>query len=189
MIPLLPLDNLEDFVQSLGIPVGGILVGLALGVALFATADWLRHRPAKSVVGTVPIRIVPDPSEAAATPPGTSAVPSAPVTVSSAEGSRTVFLRGAGLSPNAPLPRARRFIAILVGSFVALSTIELALFSRLFLPYDHLVGYAGTALFWPTPWPGVYAVNSASQLVPDYIFPMYLAAMAAFVIASGLLYR
>jgi cellulose synthase/poly-beta-1,6-N-acetylglucosamine synthase-like glycosyltransferase len=58
-----------------------------------------------------------------------------------------------------------------------------------FLPYDHLVGYAGTALFWPAPWPGVYAVNSASQLVPDYIFPMYLAGMAAFALASGLVYR
>ncbi|MCI4322325.1 MAG: glycosyltransferase, partial [Thermoplasmata archaeon] len=189
MIPLLPFDSIEDFVQSLGIPVGGILVGLALGVGLFATAEWLRHRPAKSVVGTVPIRLVADPSESAAPTPGTAAPLAAPVTVSSAEGSRTVFLRGAGLSPNAPLPRARRFLAILAASFVALSTIELALFARLFLPYDHLVGYAGTALFWPTPWPGVYAVNSASQLVPDYIFPMYLAAMAAFAIASGLLYR
>jgi cellulose synthase/poly-beta-1,6-N-acetylglucosamine synthase-like glycosyltransferase len=72
---------------------------------------------------------------------------------------------------------------------VAISAFELAFFSRLFLPYDHLVAYAGTALFWPSPWPGVYAVNSASQLVPDYIFPMYLAGMAAFGIASGLVYR
>ena len=47
----------------------------------------------------------------------------------------------------------------------------------------------GAVLFWPNPWPGVYAVTSVSQLVPDYIFPMYLAGMAAFALASGLVSR
>ncbi|MCI4317722.1 MAG: hypothetical protein L3J96_04225, partial [Thermoplasmata archaeon] len=186
------LGAFQDLLRSLGIPLGGILFGLALGGGLFAAAEWLRRRPARPNAGTVRIRVVPDPATvgpADTGPPAADPRPIAPVTVTDAEGSRTVYLRGAGASPNAPLPRARRFMAVLAVSFVALSTIQLAFFSRLFLPYDHLVAAAGGALFWPNPWPGVYAVTSASQLVPDYIFPMYLAAMAAFAIAGGLVYR
>ena len=80
-------------------------------------------------------------------------------------------------------------MAVLAGTFIALAALELYFFPELFLPYDHLVGYAGTVLFWPSPWPGVYAVNSVSKLVPDYIFPMYLAALTAFAIAGGIVYR
>jgi len=186
------LDGLEAFLRTLGVPLGGVIVGVALGAGLYAAAEWLRRRPMRSVVGTVPIKVVPAP----AAPEVGSPLPTptdprriAPVSVTSSEGTRTVFLRGAGASPNAPLPRARGFLAVLAASFVVLSGLELAFFSDLFLPYDHLVGDAGAVLFWPAPWPGVYAVASVSQLVPDYIFPMYLAAMAAFAIAGGLVYR
>jgi cellulose synthase/poly-beta-1,6-N-acetylglucosamine synthase-like glycosyltransferase len=186
------LDSLESALRAVGIPLGGVGTGIALGALLFATVDWLHRRPSRPVAGTVRIQVEPEP---AAPEPGTApapakaARPAVPVTLSSAEGTRTLLMRGAGLSPNAPLPRARRFVLVLAGVFGLLSALELAFFSRLFLPYDHLVAYAGTFLFWPTPWPGVYAVNSVSQLVPDYIFPMYLAAMAALAIASGLAYR
>ena len=186
------LDDLEGLLRSLGVPVGGMIVGLALGAALFAAVDWLAHRPGRSVVGTVRIEVVPEAPAPSQGPEGASSNDPRAVAaaeVSTAEGTRTVYLRGAGASPNAPLPRARRFLAVLAATFVALSAFELALFPQLFLPYDHLVGYAGTILFWPTTWPGVYAVASVSQLVPDYIFPMYLAAMAAFAIAGGLVYR
>jgi cellulose synthase/poly-beta-1,6-N-acetylglucosamine synthase-like glycosyltransferase len=186
------LDAFGSFLRSAGVPLGGVLIGFALGAALFVATEWLRHRPSRSIVGTVRIQRVrehpvpTDPSSASAPKDAATVVP---VQVSTATRTLTIFLRGAGASPNAPLPRARRFIAVLATSFVALSVLELAFFSDLFLPYDHLVGYAGSVLFWPAPWPGVYAVTSVSQLVPDYIFPMYLAAMASFAIAGGLLYR
>ncbi|MCI4334541.1 MAG: glycosyltransferase [Thermoplasmata archaeon] len=186
------LDPIESLLRSSGIPLGGVLVGIALGAGLFVTVDWLHRRPSRPIIGTIRIQVVPEPAAPGTESPGPARKDPrtiAPVTVSSAEGTRTVFLRGAGVSPNAPLPRARRFVAVLGLSFVLLSALQLAFFSKLFLPYDHLVGYAGTALFWPSPWPGVYAVNSVSQLVPDYIFPMYLAAMAALAIAGGLVYR
>jgi cellulose synthase/poly-beta-1,6-N-acetylglucosamine synthase-like glycosyltransferase len=186
------LDAVETLLRSAGVPLGGVLLGVVLGVALFAALDWLRRRPSTSLVGTVRIRRVPDPAAAPVVAPGGPTLDVqaiAPVTVFSAEGTRTIYLRGAGASPNAPLPRAGRFLAMLVASFVGLSAFELAFFSTLFLPYDHLVGYAGALLFWPSHWPGVYAVTSSSLLVPDYIFPMYLAAMAAFAIAGGLVYR
>ena len=185
-------DGLEALLRSLGVPLGGVLLGFALGAGVFALADWLRRRPSRSVVGTVRIEVVPEPGAPSPTPPPGARPdprPVARVTVTGAEGSRTVLLRGAGASPNAPLPRARRFLGVLAASFVAISVFELAFFSQLFLPYDHLVGYAGIVIFWPMPWPGVYAVTSVTQLVPDYIFPMYLAAMAAFAIAGGLVYR
>ncbi|MCI4363163.1 MAG: glycosyltransferase [Thermoplasmata archaeon] len=185
-------DPLVSLLRTLGIPLGGVLVGLAVGVGLFATVDWLHRRPSNSVAGTSRLQVVhdvPGPGSTLPDPTSGDSRTVESVTVSSAEGSRTVLLRGAWSAPNAPLPRARRFVAVLGFSFVVLSAFELAFFSKLFLPYDHLVGYAGTALFWPGPWPGVYAVNSVSQLVPDYIFPMYLAAMAALAIAGGLVYR
>lgn len=181
-------DAILDLLRDLGVPLGGILIGLALGGAVVAVVEWVERRPARGVAGTVPISIVAErgpPSDGARSP--TARV--APVTVTTPEGSRTVLLRGAGASPNAPLPRARRFVAVLAGVFSLLSALELAFFSVIFLPYDHLVGYAGTAVFWPMPWPGVYAVASVTQLVPDYIFPMYLAAMAAVAIAGGLVVR
>lgn len=172
-------------------PLGGVLVGVALGVAVFVAVEWLRRRPVTSHFGTVRVSVVRAPS---ATPPapGTGAPDPtrvAAVPVTTAQGTRTVFLQGAGASPNAPLPRALRFIGDLLISFVIISAVLLAFFQQVFLPYDRLVGFAGAALFWPTPWPGVYAVSATNALVPDYVFPMYLAAMAAFAIAGGVIYR
>jgi cellulose synthase/poly-beta-1,6-N-acetylglucosamine synthase-like glycosyltransferase len=186
------LDPFVAFLRSLGVPVGGVLIGLALGGGLFAAFEWLRHRPARSVVGTVRVTRVPDlPVPDAGTLDGPTHDPSriASVPVTSAQGTRTVYLRGAGAFPNSPLPRARGFLVVLIASFVALSTVQLLFFSPIYHPYDRLVAYAGAAIFWPTTWPGVYAVTAAAQLVPDYIFPMYLSAMAAFALASGLVYR
>ncbi len=140
------LDGLDAFLRSLGIPLGGMLIGFALGGGLFATAEWLRHRPSSSIVGTVRVQVARDPAAAGATPPGpppTDARRVVPVKVSTATRSLTVFLRGAGASPNAPLPRARVFMAVLAAVFVAVSALELAFFSALFLPYDHLVGVRG----------------------------------------------
>lgn len=179
-------DGLVALLRSLNLPLGGVLVGFALGGTIYAMAEWLRHRPSRSVGGTVRIELVP---EVAATAAPADPRKPVPVPVHSPGSTRTVLMRGAGGAPNAPLPRARRFLAVLVGSFVGLSALQLALFSWLFLPYDHLVGYAGTLLFWPMPWPGVYAVTSVSQLVPDYIFPMYLAGLASVALAGGLIYR
>ncbi|MCI4320167.1 MAG: glycosyltransferase [Thermoplasmata archaeon] len=184
------LSGFVDLLRSLGIPLGGVLIGVTLGGGLFATVEWLRHRPARPVAGTVRIQVVRDaPSETPAGPRPVDRRPVRSVTVATAEGTRTVLLRGAGVAPNAPLPRALEFLFVLAVSFTVLSALELAFFSALFLPYGQLVAYAGAAIFWPNTWPGVYAVNSLSKLVPDYIFPMYLAAMAAFAIAGGLIYR
>jgi len=65
----------------------------------------------------------------------------------------------------------------------------LRFYPLLFARYDHIVAVAGSILYWPTAWPGAYAVSASALYVPDYIFPMYLAGMAAFAVASGLVYR
>jgi cellulose synthase/poly-beta-1,6-N-acetylglucosamine synthase-like glycosyltransferase len=185
-------NELEGLLRGVGLPLGGVLIGLALGATLFGAVEWLRRRPARSVVGTVRVTRVSDPAAPGAGTrdgPVTDSRRIVGVPVGSREGDRTVFLRGAGAFPNAPLPRALRFLGVLVTSFIVISAVQLRFFSTIYHPYDRLVAYAGGAIFWPTPWPGVYAVTSAAQLVPDYIFPMYLAAMAAFALASGLVYR
>ena len=179
-------DDLVGLVQSLGLPLGGMIVGVLLGACAFLALDWLARRPATTATTEGSIQLVEGPPAAGAPDPSR---PAPAVTVHGKDGKRTVFLQGAGGSPNAPLPRARGFLATLVVTFTAVSALQLAFFARFYLPYDQLVGYAGTLLFWPTPCPGVYAVNSSTLLVPDFIFPMYLAAMAAIALAGGLVYR
>ena len=184
-----PLLGLVDALRSLGIPIGGVLLGFLLGGTLLAAAEWLARRPANPRAGTIRIAVVkePPPASPSAAPPSGPPVASVPLT--DRDGTRTILLRGAGASPNAPLPRATRFLVALGVTFVVTSALELLFFAQLFTPYDHLVAYAGGAIFWPAPWPGVYAVTSVTQLVPDYIFPMYLAGMLAVAVAGGLVWR
>jgi cellulose synthase/poly-beta-1,6-N-acetylglucosamine synthase-like glycosyltransferase len=96
-------------------------------------------------------------------------------------------MQGAGEHPSLPLPRARGFVFVLLGVFVSVAFLLLYFYGQIFNHYDHLVAVAGTFLYWPLRWPGIYTVGANALDVPDYIFPMYLAAMIAFVVASGLI--
>ena len=97
-------------------------------------------------------------------------------------------MEGAGEAPSLPLPRARAFVIALVAMFAAVAFLLLYYYGQIFNHYDHLVALAGVFLYWPLRWPGIYTVGAFALDVPDYIFPMYLAAMIAFVAASGLLF-
>ena len=179
--------SLLGILGALGVPLGGILVGVTIGAGVYLALDWLARRatPGAFVSGTIElVRPTAD-----SVPPAEDHRPVAEVPVTESSGTRTVQLRGAGAHPSAPRPRARGFLAVLVGAFAALSAVQLAFFQQLYLPYDHLVGFVGALLFWPTPWPGVYTVLSSSRLVPDYIFPMYLSGIAALVLASAASHR
>jgi poly-beta-1,6-N-acetyl-D-glucosamine synthase len=101
-------------------------------------------------------------------------------------GVQVVRMEGAGSHPSVPLPRALDFVAILLLLFGLAAVVALAFYAALFGPYDHLVAIAGTILYWPLNWPGVFAVSNTSLLVPDYIFPMYIAGMFALLLATGL---
>jgi cellulose synthase/poly-beta-1,6-N-acetylglucosamine synthase-like glycosyltransferase len=171
--------------RALGIPLGAIGIGIGFGAAIYLALNFLRHRPSTDAAGTVPIRVVPD---SFVTSPGESLGPNPyPVRITGPGGERTVYMLGAGERRVPPLPRARGFVIGLVVGFVAVAAVLLYFYSFLFARYDHLVAYVGAILYWPIPWPGVYTVSSATLVVPDYIFPMYLAAMTAFAGASGLL--
>lgn len=176
------VGTLVGLLRSLGIPLGAVGVGFGLGVAVFVTLNFLRHRPSTDGAGTVPIRIARGPNSTG--PAG--APPPHPVRVSGRSGELTVYMTGAGEHPALPLPRARRFVVELVAGFLVTAGLLLYFYSFLFARYDELVGIAGAVIYWPLPWPGVYAVSVTELLVPDYILPMYLAAMAAFALASGL---
>ena len=180
-------DAAIALLRSLDLPLGGMLIGVALGAMLYALLDRLSRRPRMAGAARRGIEVVAPPAPGSAPEPEDPAVRT--VTVTDAAGERTVQLRGAGLNPNAPLPRARGFIALLVGIFAGLTVVQLAFFSVIYRPYDQLVAYAGTAIFWPLPWPGVYAVSATQSLVPDFVFPMYLAAMGGLAVAGGLVYR
>ena len=98
-------------------------------------------------------------------------------------------MSGVGEFPSVPGRRALRFVVVLAGLFALLSVPLLLYYPELFGAYDHLVALVGEFLYWPLAWPGVYAVNLQALVVPDYIFPMYLAFMSAFAVASGLAFN
>ena len=186
------LRSIETWLRSAGIPLGGILVGVLFGMLGYLGVDRLRRRPFTYGAGTVPVRIVGMvPAGGSAPAPSATDGPYAakPVRVYSRTGERTLLVTGAGEHPSLPMRRARRFVLALTVSFVATALVLLLYYSILFARYDRLVAVVGAILYWPTPWPGVYAVSVSKLVVPDYIFPMYLAGMAAFAIASGLVYR
>ncbi|MCI4331246.1 MAG: glycosyltransferase family 2 protein [Thermoplasmata archaeon] len=170
-----------------GLPLGGLLVGVALGALVFLTIELLRGKPRHFRAGNVPVRVAHPPPWMEDEPEGPPQEGrAAPIRVFFAGGERVLWMVGAGTHPSLPLPRARRFVVVLAGVFLAMSVLLLATYPIVFGYYDDLVGAVGTLLYWPLPWPGVYAVGTSVAVVPDYVFPMYLSGMVAFSVASGL---
>ena len=186
------VTTLHGWLASLGLPVGGIVLGFVVGILVYEAVQWLRHRPSTTGAGTVPIRLAgwADDTESVDHPVGPAAGlrDAVPVQVYGSRGQRTVMMEGPGKHPSMPLPRARRFLVVFVVTFAAAAVVLLLLYSFLFSRYDHLVAVVGEFLYWPLPWPGVYAASASALTVPDYIFPMYLAGMLAFATGTGLIY-
>lgn len=178
-----------DFLRALGIPLGGVLVGVTLGILVYVAGRFLAKRPETDRSGTLPASVVPSGTgrRPENLPPGLPLPQPRTVRVHSAEGDRDLTMIGVGDYPSITPPRARRFIAVLVASFAAFAFLLVYFFRPIFGRYDHLVALVGSFLYWPTRWPGVYAVSVQTLVVPDYIFPMYLAGMGAFLVASGLI--
>lgn len=173
---------LAGSLRHLGIPLGAAAVGLALAAILYWAIDSLAHVRALPESRTPRIRLVADPVAGAPVPPTTSR----PVRVYGAAGERTVWMRGVGERPSVPGRGALRFASVLALTFALLSVPLIVFYPVIFAQYDRIVALVGSLLYWPLPWPGVYAVSASTLLVPDFIFPMYLALMASFALASGL---
>jgi cellulose synthase/poly-beta-1,6-N-acetylglucosamine synthase-like glycosyltransferase len=188
---VLHLVVLVNYAREFGIPLGGILVGIFFGVLIYATVASLRRRPSTEGAGVVRITVyTTPPPEPGPAPAGTTPPPAPPkVAIYGKDAVRTVWMKGAGEHPTVPIPRARWFVLTLLISFIVFAVLILKYYSFLFGHYDHVVGIVGQIIYWPIVWPGVYAVSVSRLIVPDYIFPMYLAGMAAFAIASGLVFR
>ncbi|MCI4365807.1 MAG: glycosyltransferase [Thermoplasmata archaeon] len=181
---------MSDFGREFGIPIGAVLVGVALGAILFVGVARLASRPAVEGAGTNRITAEWQWNEDTQPPgpPGTGA-PAPVVRVFGKAGVTLVRMNGAGEHPSLALPRARGFVFVLLGTFAAISFVLLLYYVRIFAHYDHIVALAGTFLYWPLRWPGIYTVGASALDVPDYIFPMYLAGMLAFLVASGLVFN
>ncbi len=182
------LEWFLSLLRAIGFPLGALLVGLGLGLLVYVTVVSLERAPSTPEAGTVRIALVPggegwsedrddvsDPTRRITT-----------VEVHSATGTTRVRMSGAGVSPSVPGRRALRFVFELIGLFALFAVPLLVLYPIIFQYYDHVVALVGVVLYFPLKWPGVYAVGVGTLVVPDYIFPMYLAFMAAFACASGL---
>jgi cellulose synthase/poly-beta-1,6-N-acetylglucosamine synthase-like glycosyltransferase len=181
------LDPLAAFGRQYNIPLGAVFAGLIFGAVVFAAVVWLAERPTTEGAGTVRMsaRWPWEEAPSAGAPPPTGAI----VRIYRKDGVVDVPMEGAGEHPSQPLPRARRFVLVLLGVFVGVAFLLLYYYGQIFNHYDHLVALAGVFLYWPLRWPGIYTVGANALDVPDYIFPMYLAAMTGFVVASGLLFN
>jgi cellulose synthase/poly-beta-1,6-N-acetylglucosamine synthase-like glycosyltransferase len=183
------LDPLARFGRTYNLPLGAVFAGLVFGILVFLGVTWFAERPTTDGPGTVRMAARwPWEETPAAEPAGPATGPEAVVKVYRKEGVIEIPMSGAGEAPSLPLPRARGFVLVLVGAFAAMALLLLYYYGQIFNHYDHLVALAGTFLYWPLRWPGIYTVGANALDVPDYIFPMYLAAMIAFVAASGLLF-
>ena len=181
------LDPLRHFGREYNLPLGAVTVGLFLGVITFVGVVSLWSRPTTEGAGTNPMTAYLPWEEVPEPPAGE---PPAPIVrVYGKSGVTEIRMEGAGEHASLPLPRARAFVFTLVGVFAAISFLLLYFYREIFNHYDHLVALAGTFLYWPVRWPGIYTVGANALTVPDYIFPMYLAGMVAFAAASGLLFN
>src|SRR5271170_2827715 len=162
--------TVDSAILQLGIPLGAIPVGLALGYTLYRAVRFLRTR------GLAPEH------------PGSKVPESRPVTVE-------VWVAGEHTTQSVPLPvrsgstavpRDNRFSLVLLLVFVGLASALLVFYHGFFGPYDRLVGWVGQAIYWPQPWPGVYTPTIGQPLVYDYIFPMYLALAVTWLGVNGL---
>ncbi len=178
-------QQVGPFLARAGLPIGAMVVGVAAAALGYLAFAWLSRQAALARPPPFPFRRVPSPT---ATDVGrTDAAVVEPVRMSTREGTEVVWIAGPGPQPPHPVPRARGYMLALLLAFVGTAIALLATYGRLFGAYDFAVGWVGTFLYWPLPWPGVYAVSRVVLVVPDFIFPMYLAAFAGFAIASGLL--
>jgi cellulose synthase/poly-beta-1,6-N-acetylglucosamine synthase-like glycosyltransferase len=176
--------------REFGISFGAVFTGIVLGVLAFVGVNWLAQRPTTEGAGTIRITAeLPGTAPAPRDPREKGSVAAPLVKVYGRAGVATVRLRGAGAHPSLPLPRARDFLAALVGLFAVFAFLLLYFYRALFGHYDHVVALVGTLLYWPLRWPGIYTVGGSARALPDYIFPMYLSAMVAFALASGLVFN
>ncbi len=185
------IHRLGVWLRPLDLPIGAMLVGVGLGVILYLTAVWLENRPrtegARTVQMSLDVSSVASPRPSDPSAPAPSAPDPAPVVrVYTKSRTHVVRMVGAGSHPSLPLPRALGFVVKLAIAFGLGALVVLVFYAALFGPYDYLVALTGTFLYWPLSWPGVFAVGNSSLIVPDYIFPMYVAGMIALFLASGL---
>ncbi len=177
-----------DPLRTVPLPLGAILVGVALGLLVRGWVVALRRRPVAGPAAANRVTADSDTDTPRPPPAGTDGdgMPGHRLHVFRDGEETLVSLQGTRTRPIEERRRGLRFVVGLISAFAVLSAPLLLFYPTVFAPYDRVVALVGAFLYWPLPWPGIYAVNVATLVVPDYIFPMYLAFMAAFALASGL---
>lgn len=89
-----------------------------------------------------------------------------------------------GQASGVPVRRSA-FDRNLVLAFVLLVITAMFIRHPFFFAMDELAKGLGTLLYWPHPWPE-FISPTPSLVIPDYIFLMYVALTASFLLASGL---
>jgi cellulose synthase/poly-beta-1,6-N-acetylglucosamine synthase-like glycosyltransferase len=161
----------HDLFQRFGFPLGALPVGVALGYIVYRMVRRVRHQGLVRSREWAREEFVP-----------TTSIEAHLYWVN---GDRTVRVPSLEHNPSTAPPRSLRFVIALLLIFAAVASTFLLLYARIFDPYDHVVGFVGTLLYWPQPWPGVYGTGQ-TPLVYDYIFPMYLALIISWPVAATL---
>ena len=168
---LATLPSVNTLVQW-GLPVGWIVLAFGLGVVMVFTLERLEGRKRVDRAGTHPVSLTPGQGR--------------PVPLWGKFGKAEVDLSGLVPTPASAVPTSRRFLLVLSATFLGLSAVFLLLFTTVIDVYDQMVGVLATFLYWPLSSPLVEPHGRLAPIAPDYIFPMYLSAMVAYSVATGL---
>jgi len=164
----IPVPAPLDFLKALGLPLGAIPIGLAIGYFLYRAVTFLRDR------GRLSEREFASPSD--------QPREEVPAEVTTSTATRTVrFLRPTHPPSQAP-PKTNRFTFSLLGVFTVVAAAFLVFYGMLFTHYNVLVAWVGRAIFWPTPWVASHDYSLGGPGVFDYIFPMYLALIVSWIV-------
>ena len=137
----------EPFV-ALGIPLGAVPIGLALGYFLYRAIRFLRDRG----------RVAPARPETPAGP----AEEEVTATVTTATSTESVRFARPSHPPSQDPPKNNRFTLALLVVFASVASVVLVFYRMLVPHYNVLVAWVGKAIFWPTPWVASHTASEVS---------------------------
>lgn len=183
------LERALDTVRALDLPLGAIPVLLA--ILLFATL-FLRsaHRHVERATTLDPLQPF---REVELTAEQARATISRPVSETGSvhiwrkDRISTVAEPYVPKTPSLVPPPPTPFVRNLLAAFSLLVIATMVYRHPFFYVYDLVVHWIGTAVFWPRPYVTSLATLTPTQVIPDYIFLVYIAFLLAYILAAGVL--
>jgi cellulose synthase/poly-beta-1,6-N-acetylglucosamine synthase-like glycosyltransferase len=181
-----PLDGLISGIEHFPVPLGIYPIGVVAAYAVYRALASLeaRERGSVEIRPLEQVPLIPRRDLGGSKEPWVVATDHLRVWRPSGEESVSAEPWAVG-QPSAAPKRKTRFDRNLVVAFVLLIVSGMLIRHAFFFILDLVVKVVGTAVFWPRPFPAVVQNPLPTLVVPDYVLLMYLALIAAFLLAAG----